>query len=717
MAVLVRGRRRAFLAMVLAGIGFALLPLWPTVAAPLGNTELLASRSTATGDTELVKLGTSGGTQTPVACHIPLNARRIRLSPNRQKLLYYYGPEDNPQRVSLYMTDYEIPGYSCATHPTRPQEPLHGWPVNGVDPVRSTLVVRSWMGHVDPDPLAVFKAHADAEWAPNGTHIVFSGTKTTDTHLQLYLQTVLPSVGSASKLSFDTNVDHLTPSYWKDGGSILYSRCNTGTSPCTHEQLDIYLMPVANPALDYRLTQDSAGDVAPHVSDDLQYIEFTRVVSCLPKIYRIPGPTQIPPIVQTTATDISLDSFPPSSAQWDRRLNTLYYARMPVGTTWSLARINVPTPIGAGTSPTTFTNPSGHCAREMVDLTQNSNSALSSGGKIDINRMVWSASGPNHRWNELYIGNKDGSGTPAPTRFTDFAAENPGGGTPEGAWWARMNPNRDAVVFYRGPVDSGYENNALWIKDWNYTTNTWNTARVLIPAAGPAEDAADPWVIQGHAAWSPDGNWLTMFVLTRTQMQNFKQLQIWIVHKDGTQSSQLTGFVGSSPMDRAHLDPSFAADGGSILYSRCPDTVATNACGANTLEIHRVSILGENNDPDPWTYDVRLTNDSSRDHDAYMSPDGTKIAFLRQISCTAWGVWVMPAAFSVQTTTQLTPSDGKVWSLPNWSRDSTQIFTHQLPANAKSEIVKMTHTGGSKTVIGTATCGIRDPHQSSPGGV
>jgi len=75
---------------------------------------------------------------------------------------------------------------------------------------------------------------------------------------------------------------------------------------------------------------------------------------------------------------------------------------------------------------------------------------------------------------------------------------------------------------------------------------------------------------------------------------------------------------------------------------------------------------------------IRLTSDSTRDHDPYFSPDGSTIAWLRNPGGgRVWSIFKMNPDGSGQT---VVINDGAVNSKPEWAFNSTTIWFHRIPS-------------------------------------
>lgn len=223
------------------------------------------------------------------------------------------------------------------------------------------------------------------------------------------------------------------------------------------------------------------------------------------------------------------------------------------------------------------------------------------------------------------------------------------------AWWPRVSPDRRTILFYRTPAgthDLDFTATALW------ATDAEGTDEVLLRPAG-----LDGWVQQGHAEWSPDGGSLVMFGGKRTNPQ------IHVTDALGQSPRQVTDDGGTN------IDPSFHPDGRTLVYVGCPSSI----CSFGDYEIYAVPVDGGAR--------VRLTRDSLRDHDPYVSPDGSTLAWLTQVEggvTDPVGVWdirvadVVGPEVSGLTDVRRLIGDDEVTSRPEWTKDGSRLLFHRL---------------------------------------
>jgi len=167
------------------------------------------------------------------------------------------------------------------------------------------------------------------------------------------------------------------------------------------------------------------------------------------------------------------------------------------------------------------------------------------------------------------------------------------------------------------------------------------------------------WGFQAHAEWSPDGSQIAMIGGSALNTQ------IFVLAADGTNPRRVTRAADGGPRGGVNIDPSWAPDGRSLLFTGCPVAL----CFDRQYEIYRVGLDGSG--------EIRLTADSVPDYDAYWAPDGSTIAWLRNTgSVFRWGVFIMRPDGSGQA---VVIDDGGINSKPEWAPDSSTIYFHRSP--------------------------------------
>lgn len=217
--------------------------------------------------------------------------------------------------------------------------------------------------------------------------------------------------------------------------------------------------------------------------------------------------------------------------------------------------------------------------------------------------------------------------------------------------WPKLSPDGRTIVFHRTPRgvrDRDYTQAATWVMDAD-----GSRLRPLVPRGGFG------WGFQAHAEWSPDGSQIAMIGGSALNTQ------IFVLAADGTNPRRVTRAADGGPRGGVNIDPSWAPDGRSLLFTGCPVAL----CFDRQYEIYRVGVDGSG--------EIRLTTDSVPDYDAYWAPDGSAIAWLRNTgSVFRWGVFIMRPDGTGQAAVI---DDGGINSKPEWAPDSTTIYFHRSP--------------------------------------
>jgi Tol biopolymer transport system component len=245
---------------------------------------------------------------------------------------------------------------------------------------------------------------------------------------------------------------------------------------------------------------------------------------------------------------------------------------------------------------------------------------------------------------EIYAVNKDGTGA---AQLTDDGAYD--------SWWPRPSPARDKIAFYRNA--RGDHENYATAELWAINADGSNPTRLRAAQA-------DNWALQGHVDWSPDGTKLAMVGGVSLAAQ------IYLTDTDGKNAVALTSGGGYNG------DPSWSADGKTVIFDRC--------LAANCLDVNNGSSLDIYTVPAAGGAPAQLTNNNIADYDPYQSPDGAQIAWLELSNPSAlnglgaWGIYAM----SVDGTSQRAIiDDGEINSKPAWSLDGAQIFFHRYTSS------------------------------------
>lgn len=213
------------------------------------------------------------------------------------------------------------------------------------------------------------------------------------------------------------------------------------------------------------------------------------------------------------------------------------------------------------------------------------------------------------------------------------------------SWSPRLSPDRRTILVHRAPAGV-HDKDHTKVSLWAMASDGSGLTELRPPGL-------DGWVQQGHAEWSPDGGRLTMFGGSKINPQ------VWITDAFGQNPKAVTDRPG------ANLDPAFTPDGTHVLFVGCPGAI----CTPSKYEVYRVSLDGSD--------EQRLTDDDLRDHDPYLSPDGSTLAWLTSFGGSGLGVWDIQLADPDGRDARRLVDDDEVTSRPEFSADGQTIFTHR----------------------------------------
>lgn len=216
------------------------------------------------------------------------------------------------------------------------------------------------------------------------------------------------------------------------------------------------------------------------------------------------------------------------------------------------------------------------------------------------------------------------------------------------SWWARVTPDGERVLLYRTPAGfwpNDYQRTELWVM------NVDGTDLRRLRVAGQ-----DGWLRQGHAEWSPDGQRMVM-----AGMLPDNNWHIFVTDGEGANPVEVAT-DSLSP-----IDPSWSPDGTEILFSAVPADFS-GIPSIRDYEIHVIGVDGAD--------ERRITYDTLRDHDPYMSPDGATIAWITEVApfYMLLGKWALRAAAADGSGLSQLTSGESIDSVPQWIDDSSFVF-------------------------------------------
>lgn len=213
------------------------------------------------------------------------------------------------------------------------------------------------------------------------------------------------------------------------------------------------------------------------------------------------------------------------------------------------------------------------------------------------------------------------------------------------------------------------KDDAIWVMDSD------GTGDHQVSSPGLADHDLEP-------AWSPDGS---KIAFARLIWKIPSQSVIMVINSDGTNPQQVTNPTYSS-LYESDSWPTWSPDGTKIAFER---DIATTSIGVGVGDGGESSAIWVVNAD--GTNEQQLTSPSEYEWDSQpdWSPDGTKIAFVRQNLPEAAGVggvgpqcviWVINAdktnPHQISSSEIILIGDSE----PSWSPDGTKIaYTHGLP--------------------------------------
>ena len=274
--------------------------------------------------------------------------------------------------------------------------------------------------------------------------------------------------------------------------------------------------------------------------------------------------------------------------------------------------------------------------------------------------------GGNH---EIYVMRTDGSD---PVQLTD---------DPQYAnWWPRISPDRRRILFYRAAANASedYATASLWVMNADGSNLT------RLRAAGE-----NGWTLQGHTEWSPDGTRIAMFGTANAAVE------VFVTDACGQNPVQYTRRGG------INTDVAWSPDGQQLYFNGCATAAG---CGPTNYEIFVMDAV-------PDAPATQITSNTLADYDPYMSPDGTKLAWLVNVDPAAnvipglnipigrWGIAMMDVApDGTRSNLRYLIDDGNINSKPAWSRDSQTVFFHRMvPPDYRFRVFRIDVDGSNLT--------------------
>lgn len=272
--------------------------------------------------------------------------------------------------------------------------------------------------------------------------------------------------------------------------------------------------------------------------------------------------------------------------------------------------------------------------------------------------ILYSARPPGQETHEIYRMRVDGS---EPIRLTwDPSVEH---------FWPRPSPDGTTILFYTaapGETVTEIDTNNLWAMAYDGSDQ-----RMLIA------DGTHGWTRQGHVEWSPDGGRLIM------SAGDPLTTELYVTDAEGRSPVRVTN-RGS----HMAIDPSWTPDGASALFIGCPAENLT--CWWWEYEVYRVDVSTGT--------EQRLTNDAFPDFDPYMSPDGSRIVWLRCTGMFPFGPWGIFGAPTTQVPVQPAAivDDGNMNSSVDFSSDgTTMLFSRHVIGVTTWQSAATVHLDGS----------------------
>ncbi len=246
--------------------------------------------SDRTGNFEIYRAETAGGTPRALTADPAWDSWWPRLSPDRRHVLYYRTPagvhDQDFTKTHLWVMDAD------GTNATELRPPgLDGW---------------AHQGH--------------AEWSPDGTEMVmFGGSKT---NAQIY---VTDAVGQHPRQVTDRGGTNIDPSFSPDGRTIAFVGCPANF--CRPENYEVYFVDAAG-GDPRQITHDDLRDQDPYFSPDGRQVAWLTQTSAQG---RHPGGSWNIRIANADGSDqrrLTDDDQINSKPEWSRDSSTVFFHRL-----------------------------------------------------------------------------------------------------------------------------------------------------------------------------------------------------------------------------------------------------------------------------------------------------------------------------------------------------------------------------------------------------
>ena len=226
--------------------------------------------------------------------------------------------------------------------------------------------------------------------------------------------------------------------------------------------------------------------------------------------------------------------------------------------------------------------------------------------------------------------------------------------------WPRISPDNQMVLFERTPKGD-HDTTLTSASVWTMHIDGSGLTQIISPNEYG-------WTYLWHPEWSPDGTHLVMLAGATQATSN-----ITITDSAGNDPRDLLPPSGT-PGAGTSWDPSWSVDGQWIVFVGCyglvdGDGLCPLAFGSQVYKVH----------PD-GTNLTRLSDDPYPDFDPYMSPDGTKVAFIEAKTGTDSAVeYSLALVGGDGGDLGYVIDDGGANSRAGWASDSATIYFHRRP--------------------------------------